>query len=135
MATPGPQPILTEDLTLKIRKLYLDGLNYKQIQETLEINDSTWDSWVYKDYKDFRANLKKWKHEKLIEQAEANLPELLASEDLNIKTKNTHFTLETLGKAEGYTKRTELTGEDGKDLTIGLINYGDKKDDTNSTQV
>jgi len=115
--TNGPKPQLTEEFTAKIRTLYLDGMKYKDIQEILDINPSTWDTWVYKNYKDFRTNLKNWKKEKIIELAEANLPSLLASENERIKTVNTWNTLETLAKDEGYTKRTELTGKGGKDLT------------------
>ena len=113
----GRKSELTQELSLSIRKLYLDGQNYKNIQEILDIKPTTWDRWVHLNYKDFRVNLKNWKKEKIIESAEANLPSLLASEDERIKTVNTWNTLETLAKDEGYTKRTELTGKGGKDLT------------------
>lgn len=112
--------LLTEELTLSIRKLYLDGLNYKSIQETLDINPSTWDRWVHLDYKDFRKNLQSWKREKLIRKAELNLEVLMDSEDERVKTSNTQFTLETLGKEDGYSKRTEVTGKDGKELKISF---------------
>ena len=115
--TAGRPTILNEELTTKIRTLYLDGLNYKSIQETLDINPSTWDNWVNKNKEDFRVNLQSWKHEKLIRKAELRLDLLLDSEDERISTSNLQFTLKTLGKDLGYSDRTELTGKGGKDLT------------------
>ena len=115
--TAGRPTILNEELTTKIRTLYLDGLNYKSIQETLDINPSTWDNWVNKNKVDFRVNLQSWKHEKLIRKAELRLDLLLDSEDERISTSNLQFTLKTLGKDLGYSDRTELTGKGGKDLT------------------
>lgn len=122
MSEVGRPTELTDELTLQIRKLYLDGENYTNIQDILDINPSTWDRWVHLNYKDFRVDLQNWKREKLIRKAELNLDILMDSEDERVRTSNTHFTLETLGKEEGYSKRTEMTGKDGKDLPSPIIN-------------
>jgi hypothetical protein len=118
--TVGRKSDLTEELTLEIRKLYLDGENYKNIQEILDIVPGTWDRWVYLNYRDFRTKLQNWKKERLVRKAEINLDILMDSEDERVRTSNTQFTLETLGKEDGYSKRTELTGKDGTALTISF---------------
>lgn len=74
---PGPEPLLTEELTLQIRKLVLEGMKYKEIQEKLKINPSTWDRWVWLDYKDFRKNLTEWIHERIVKKAQKNLEEFV----------------------------------------------------------
>jgi len=50
MSNRGPKTELTDKLVLEIRKMVLDGKSYVEIQQELEINDSTWDTWVYKNY-------------------------------------------------------------------------------------
>lgn len=74
---PGPDSILTEELTLQIRKLVLEGTKYKEIQEKLKINPSTWDRWVWLNYKDFRVNLNEWVHERIVKKAQKNLEEFV----------------------------------------------------------
>lgn len=115
MSVLGRPTDLTEEVTLKIRQLVLDGKKYREIQEMLEISPNTWDTWVYKDYKDFRKNLQSWKHEKLVKMAESNVGALLVSEDERVQADMTKFTLKTLDK-DNYSERTEQTGKDGKDL-------------------
>ena len=112
----GTKPQLTEELSAKIRTLYLDGKNYITIQKILDIKPTTWDSWVYKNYMDFRVHLMNIKHERMIRKAEIKVEALMDSEDERVSTKNAHFTLETLAKELGYSKRTEVTGKDGRDL-------------------
>ena len=109
-----------EDITLKVRKLYLDGESYTSIQQELDIPANTWDSWVHKDYKEFRTNLQKFKHERIIRKAEAELEVLIDSEDERIKTSNLQFALKTLGKDQGYSERTEVTGKDGSAVQFVL---------------
>ena len=126
-----------EEITAKVRTQYLDGKSYIEIQEILDIKASTWDSWVYKDYKDFRANLQKFKHEKLVRKAETQLDILLDSEDERIQTSNLQFTLKTLGKDQGYSERTEITGKDGDKLAItfdNAFNETTRETESNSTE-
>lgn len=116
MAEPGAPSILTDELTLQIRELVLKGIEYIKIQEQLGISPNTWDSWVYRDTQGFRQQLVAWKKERLIKKAERNVNDLLDCEDIKVRADITKFTLETLAKDDGYTKRTEMTGKDGKDL-------------------
>jgi len=131
---------LTEELTLKIRTLVLDDVKYKVIQETLEIPDNTWDTWVNKDYKDFRKNLISWKKERMTKKAEKLSEEILDmlhnvngkvdAELLRIKQKESEFIRKTLGK-DDYSERTELTGKDGKAIEVSQITgMTINKDDT-----
>lgn len=117
---------LTPELTLQIRQLVLEGVQYLRIQEQLEIPANTWDAWVYKDYKDFRKNLQSWKAERLIKKSE-KLSEQILDEDhidqkgkvntdlLKVKQKESEFVRSTLGKDE-YSSRKELTGKGGSSL-------------------
>jgi len=136
MARPSD---LTEELTLKIRQLVLEGKTYKDIQETLNIPDNTWDTWIYKDYKDFRKNLQSWKAERLIKKTEKLSEEILdmsyisTREDkevintdiLRVKQKEAEFVRETLGKAD-YSKKVEqeVSNPDGSLKTIIINKYG-----------
>lgn len=123
---------LTPELTLQIRALVLENVKYKDIQEKLEIPDNTWDAWVYKDYKDFRKNLNSWKTERLLKKSEKLSEEILDivhinekggvdTDILRVKQKESEFIRGTLGKEEGYSTRSELTGKDGKDFEVKTI--------------
>ena len=118
---------LTEKLSLEIRKLVLEGANYTEIQTILGISDSLWDRWTWLDYKDFRKNLNSWKREMFLKKAEKvsnQIMELKHTDQngfvkaglLSLKQKEAEFLRETLGKDDGYSKRSELSGPNGKDL-------------------
>jgi hypothetical protein len=129
MSNRGPKTELTDKLVLEIRKMVLDGKSYVEIQQELEINDSTWDTWVYKNYQGFRNNLVDWKHERILKKCEKLSEEILDinhtgdngvdSRILSIKQKESEFIRSTLDKKH-YSKQlnTELTGKDGEALII-----------------
>lgn len=110
---------LTEELTLKIRQGVLDNKTYIEIQQELDINSNTWDTWVYKDYNGFRTNLNDWKKERMIKKAEKVVDKSMDSDTEKIALDAAQFTLETLGKLD-YSKRTEMTGKDGEKLVIEI---------------
>lgn len=112
MAEVGRPAHLTDELTLEIRKLVLEQISYTEIQKILDIPEGTWDGWVYNNTKDFRANLAKWKHERMIKKAEVKVDVLMDSEDDRVALQAATFTLETLGKLD-YSKKTET------DITSG----------------
>lgn len=65
------------------------------------------------------------KTENLLNKALKNLEEFLEdNSDRRIKADMTKFVVSRRGKDRGWSERTELTGKDGQDLTINLINYG-----------
>ena len=83
--------------------------------------------------------LEKVRRMNLLSKAEKVLEECLDMDTLDdkgktdtqivkIKQDTAKFIAETQGKAEGYSKRTELTGEDGKELKI-TFDQSFKKDD------
>ncbi len=141
--------ILTQELAFRIRKLVLEGLEYKQIMEILNIPDGTWDGWVYRNQKyvessqGFRVELTNWKNEFFIKSAERVSREIMAlsptktvvrgkdvmvkvdNDLLRTKQKEAEFLRKTLAKNEGYASRTELTGLDGKDLIAPSIIFED----------
>ncbi len=135
---------LTEELTLKIRSLALEGIKYIDIQEELDIPANTWDSWVYKDYKDFRKNLNSWKSERLIKKSEKLSEDILDiihldekgkvdTNILRVKQKESEFVRSTLGKNQ-YSTRQEQTGADGKDLPVPILGIINEIPNNNSTQ-
>jgi len=134
MSDIGRPTELTEELTLKIRKGVLDNKSYIEIQQELDINSNTWDTWVYKDYNGFRANLNNWRKERMIKKAEKVIDKSMDSEAEKIALDAAQFTLETLGKMD-YSKRSELTGKDGEKLTIEISKeIADKNAITHSTE-
>lgn len=54
----------------------------------------------------------------IVDKAEKTMLSLLDSKDHRVKKDAAKFILETLGKNEGYTTRTELTGKDSEPLSI-----------------
>jgi hypothetical protein len=94
--------------------------------------------------RDFSDILLSYKHERILNKAEANLEQLMDGEDERIRADLSKFALETLNKRH-YSKRQEQTGADGKELpTPILMNYvssnditkenkPDDQEDTNST--
>lgn len=117
MSEVGRPTELTEELTLKIRQGVLDNKSYIQIQQELDISPNTWDTWVYKDYNGFRADLNNWKKERMIKKAEKVVDKSMDSDTEKIALDAAQFTLETLGKLD-YSKRTELTGKDGGSIKV-----------------
>jgi len=53
-------------------------------------------------------------------QAKRNVKAAIDKGDIQ----QSNYVLDRLAKSEGYTTRTELTGAEGKDLSISVINYG-----------
>ena len=131
MSNRGPKTKLTEKLVLEIRKMVLDGKAYVEIQQELEINDSTWDTWVYKNYQGFRNNLVDWNYERILNKCERLSEEILDinhytgdngvdSRILSIKQKESEFIRSTLGK-KNYSKQvnTDLTSG-GKPIMVNI---------------
>lgn len=121
MADVGrPSQLDDEQFLLKIRELYLQYKTDKEIAEILEVPIGTWDYWKWKNYQGFTDKLLTFKHERILRKAEANVEVLLESEDERVAADMTKFSLETLGKTH-YSKRSELTGKDGKDLPTPIL--------------
>lgn len=127
---PGPKSVLNEELKGKIRTLYLEDYNFIQIQKKLNLNAETWSTWVYDNYKDFRTfliDIEKELHFKTAKKVSSEIlnssfsrkyggRKVINDKVMSVVQRQAQFVLETLGKEEGYSKRTELTGKGGKDL-------------------
>lgn len=72
---PGQPTKLNKTLTLRIRRLFLEGLKPEEIQAKLEIKYNTWNHWYWNNTQSFRDNLTMWRREKMLGQAERNLEE------------------------------------------------------------
>lgn len=77
------------------------------------------------------AQMPNWLSESLGQQgrmlmkAEKRLEKTLDGDNEQLAHDASKFIAETIGKKKGYSKRTELTGDNGKDLIINLVKYGD----------
>ena len=120
---------LKENDTLqKIRTLYLDGRNYKQIQEELLIPAGSWDSIYYRNEYGFRDFINSIKKERILRAAEEFSDKLMSTDELDdarmyaIKQKEAEFLRETLGK-DNYSKKTEV--DNSQPITINVKSYND----------
>lgn len=116
MAEVGRPSELNEELMLKIRDLVLEGMSIKDMSQVLEIPYATMRYWSATNYQSFSDKLLSYKHERIIQKAEANLEQLLEGEDDRIRADLSKFALETLSK-KNYSKRTDLTTND-KEITL-----------------
>ena len=123
---------------MKIRKEILNGSNYVQARENLEIKEGTWDSWYWEDKtipdikQGFRTFVKNAKYERMMNAVTSNIEEFLYLNDLRddgktdpalakLRQDTTKFVAERLGKID-FSTRVEQTGADGKDLVPTSIN-------------
>ena len=116
-----PSVLDDEQVVLKIKEMYLDGMNEKSIAESMDIPYDTWVYWKWKSYQGFADKLLSYKHERILQKAETNIEALMSSDDERVKADVSKFALETLNK-KYYSKRTEQTGADGKELPQPILN-------------
>lgn len=115
-----PSQLDDEQFLLKIKNLVLEGKIESEMQEILDIPKGTWDYWKWKNYNSFQDLLTMYRHERMIKKAEVNLEVLQESEDERVNLQANTFVLETLNKGK-FSKRSELTGKDGKDLPTPIL--------------
>lgn len=117
-----PSVLDDEQIVLQIKELILEGNSEQNVADILEIPINTWNVWKWKNYKGFADKLLSYKHERMLLKAETNLEVLMGADDDKVKLDASKFVAETVGKNKGYSKRSEHTGKDGKDLTITFDN-------------
>lgn len=127
--------LLNKELTLKIRPLILKGVQYKEIQKELDIKAGTWDYWYWDNtlienhHQGFRDFVKSCKYERMMNQVESNLEDVLLMNDENdngkkdaalarVKLDGTKFTAETLGRID-FHKTIETKNE--TTLTVDVL--------------
>ena len=113
-----PSELEDKSFLLKIRELVLDGKSDVEIQEILDIPKGTWNTWKYTNFHNFSDLMLTYGQERKLIKAENKIEVLVDSEDERVALQASTFIAETLGKDKGYSKRTEMTGKDGKELKI-----------------
>jgi transposase len=144
MAEAGRPTELTKETLENIKQGILDGKTLKEIAEHSKINEGTLYQWHSKNYSSLADKVEGWKRDRKVNLATSNLEEMLTMSTVNtkeigdqlireidtglvrVKADMTKFTLETLAK-ETYSKRSEMTGAEGKDLFVGLTEEQKKK--------
>lgn len=104
-----------DDIRNKFRTLYLEGKEYKEINEILGISQGTFDSAYWRNTQGLRDWIQEIKKERVMQTVERFSKDLMAQEAKNerikaIQQKEAEFLRETLLKDQGYTKRVETLG-------------------------
>jgi len=130
--------IQTDEIKNKIRTLYLEGLNYKQIMDSLDIKEPTWYTWFYRNTNGFRDYINDIEKELLIRQARQNLKEVINMDIplddprwLKIKTDVSQFIAETLDK-DNFSKKQEI--DQTQPITINVNSLKDRLPEPIDTQ-
>lgn len=118
MKEVGRPTELNDELFAEIRKLILEEKNLKEIAQILEIPESTIYHWSSDNYRSFADKYLSYEQERKLRKATLKIETLIDSEDERVALNASTFIAETLGKDRGYSKRTELTGANGKELKI-----------------
>lgn len=121
MSEAGRPSKLDNHLFRKIKELVLDGMNLRQIAEILEIPYATMRDWQYENYEGFADNTLAYKHQRMLDTAETEIEVLQKAEDEKVRLQANIHVSETLGKRY-WSKRSEITGKDGKDLPVPILN-------------
>lgn len=120
MGEAGCPTKLDKELLRKIKESILDGNNLKETAKLCGINELTLYDWSSNDYLNLATKIDGWKRDRKLMLAEKNIEAILQmsltdKETLKVVSDISKFTAETLGKKD-YSKRSEMTGADGKDL-------------------
>ena len=127
--TPGPEPMLEDkELLRKIKESILAGNDLKTTAKICEIPESTLYTYHSDNYLRLADKIEGWKRDRKLNLADKNIEGILClgvgdKDSLKVVADMSKFVKETLDK-KNYSKRSELTGEDGKELkTVTEINY------------
>ncbi len=144
MAKPGPETMLDKELLAKIEEHVVDGGSLASFAKQSGMSESTLYDWSYKNVSSLNDNMKTWRLMAKLKKAEQRAEEILSlplqdpdgkidGSVLRAVQKEAEFIRETLDK-ENYSKRTENTGKNGKDLIpLGGFNYVRPSDTDNTT--
>lgn len=124
--------LTNDEMKFKFRTLFLQGEEVKKINETLGINQNTFDVYVYQNKYGLRDWYNELKKERILRKIEAESEKILSFDDENdkkvaIKQKEMEFIRETLLKDLGYSKRIEQTGANGEHLAVNVMQYSQPK--------
>ena len=120
MKEQGRPTLLDEDLFRKIKALYTEGKNLREVSEILELSYATVRDWQYENYQGFADKLIEWRLMRMFDKSISNIEVLQESEDERVNLQANTLVAETVGK-KWFSKRVEQTGADGKDLPVPII--------------
>jgi hypothetical protein len=120
--------LLDDDVRYKIRTMYLEGKNIKQIQEILNVPENTWYSCYYRDTQGFRCFVDDLQLQAMRLQARKNLQEFATMDltELNdprfakLKYDASQFIAETLDK-DVFSKKKEEDSDKGDAVTVNIV--------------
>lgn len=120
MAEVGRPTDLTDELVKKIKQYILEGKNLKETARACEIDEQKLYQWNSDNYLKLGDKIEGWKRDRKLMLAEQNLEAIMSlgisdKETIRVVADTSKFVAETLGK-DNYSKRSEMTGKDGKDL-------------------
>ena len=132
MAKTGTKTILTDELISVIKQHILDGKILKEIASLCDIPEKTIYSWTYDNYREISDKIEGWKRDRKLLLADKNIDKILVMDMDNkdftkVVADMSKFVKETLDKKH-YSKRSELTGKEGKDLPTPIINISRNDD-------
>lgn len=138
MADVGRPTDLTDELLVEIKQLILDGKNLKEIARIKEMPEVTIYKWHENNYLNFYDKVEGWRRDRKLMLANRNIEAILQLDTNDkdfVKTVSdmSKFVAETLDK-KNYSKRTENTGADGKDLIPVLVKFIDSNEDDNNSK-
>lgn len=111
----GRHTKLDNELMNQIRDLVLEGKEMTEIAEIINIPYATMAGWKKRNYDQFEERYENFRHERMVIKAKGKVDEKMDSDNEKISLDAATFILETLGKKD-FSKRSELTGSNGKDL-------------------
>jgi len=143
MAKVGRKTLLNKALLGKIKELVIDGKSLVDIAKICNIVESTLYEWSSDNYLRLNDKVEGWKRDRKLMLAEKNIEAILDmgvndKDSLKVVADTSKFVTETLGR-DNYSKRSEFTGKDGKDLMPqpllnGQSNVQDNTSDNKTTQ-
>lgn len=113
-------PVKMEDSTVKtLEDAFARGCNVTEACLFANISRQTYYNWIesYPEQKERFDIL----GEKVKMKAKLNIAQKVEDGDVD----TSKWYLERKGKDEGFSPRQELTGKDGKDLSVQVVNYAD----------
>lgn len=122
----GRPTALTDETFLKIKELYMEGKNMKEISEILDIPYKTMEGWKLRNYEGFKDKMIEYRLERMFDKSIENIEILQDSEDERVNMQVNLTVAETVGK-KWFSKRVEQTGKDGEPLKLVFDNSFSEK--------
>lgn len=138
MAEAGRPTELTDEVLALIKAGILEGRTLKEIANINDLSEHTLYHWHSDNYAKLYDKVEGWKRDRKLNLANRNIEAILQLDTNDkdfVKTVSdmSKFVAETLDK-KNYSKRTENTGADGKDLIPVLVKFIDGNEDNNNSK-